>query len=142
MPGRVAVVGLLRTYGAGRGSMCCCWGCCCCCEDGGGKNDCCCCEGEGREAETTAERGGSVRAAESAELFAVVGRLVLDPGRTSPRVEVVRPKLNVGVKGRKEWEGAVAGARKDWLETRKEWLLLGLESGLSISVCGICHVAP
>jgi hypothetical protein len=68
----------------------------------------CCvdCDGKGNDwddeggivAETTAARGGSVRACESAPL-AVGGRLLLDPGRPS-REE--RPKLNVLEKGRKD----------------------------------------
>lgn len=140
MPGRVAVDGLRRPNGVGRGSMCC-GDCCCCCEDGGGRS-CCCCEDAEREAETTAERGGSVRELGSTMLPAVGGRLELVPGRTSPRVGSGRPKLNVEVKGRKECEGAVEGARKDWPGSRKEWLLLGLESGLSKSDCWTCHVAP
>lgn len=140
VPGRVAVVGLREPYGVGRGRMDC-EDCCCCCEDGGGKNDCCCCEDEEREAETTAERGGSDRVAELVRL-PVGGRLVLDPGRISPRVGSGRPKLNVGEKERKEWEGAAAAeARKDWPGSRKEWLLLDLESA-SESACGICQVGP
>lgn len=141
MPGRVAVEGLRRAYGVGRGSMCwedCCW---CCADDGGGRSGCCCEDAE-REAETTAERGGSVRELASARLPEVGGRLELVPGRTSPRAGSGRPKLNVEVKGRKEWVEVVEGARKDWPGSRKEWLLLGLESGLSKSVCWICHVAP
>lgn len=125
----------------GRGSTCC-VGCCWCCEDGGGRSGCCC-GGAEKEAETTAERGGSVREFGSARLPEVGGRLELDPERTSPRAGVERPKLNVEVKGRKEWEGAAAeGARKDWPGSRKEWLLLDVESGLSMSVCWMCHVGP
>jgi hypothetical protein len=51
-------------------------------------------------AETTAERGGSVRACESGPL-AVGGRLLLDPGLPS-LVESERPKLNVAGKARKD----------------------------------------
>lgn len=88
--------------------------------------------GEGAmEAETTAERGGRDRgcdADESRDAVAVVGRLLLDPGR--PSRDVGREKLNgLGGRGRKdcEWwwlkngvEEVVGGIRKDWVESRKE----------------------
>lgn len=72
---------------------------------------------EGRALETTAARGGRVRASASP----VGGRLLLDP---SPEM-----KLNVLEKPRKDCDCADdvddEGARKDWLWSRKEWRLSG-----------------
>ena len=91
----------------------------------------------GRAAETTAERGGNVRAIASAPP-AVGGRLPLDPGLLSrARSEM---KLNELERPRKDcdWDGDVdevdvRGARKDWLGSRKEWLLVGREAARSMS---------
>lgn len=87
----------------------------------------------GRAAETTAASGGSVRASASGPL-AVVGRLLLDPGR--PSREKSGTKLNVlEEKPRKDCDcdEVVEEARKDWLGSRKEWLFVGLELARSTS---------
>jgi len=98
----------------------------------------------GMDAETTAASGGSVRACDADDdsgfvAPAVVGRLLLlDPGLPS-RVEGTL-KLNgeeLAGRERKDWELCwpkneeedVGGARKDWLESRKEWLLAGRGCG-------------
>lgn len=98
----------------------------------------------GSAAETTAARGGSVRAAASGPP-AVGGRLWLDPGR--PLSET---KLNELVRPRKDCdcddevvEMAEGGARKDWLWSRKEWLLLVRDEVVrSMSELCTCHVVP
>ena len=100
----MAVVGLRKAREPGTGSMC--------CVDvgamGNGPDD----EG-GSALETTAARGGRVRA--SGPPPPVFGRLPADP---SPGM-----KLNVLEKARKDCECAdevEEGARKDWLWSRKE----------------------
>lgn len=81
-----------------------------------------------REAETTAERGGSDREFGSPSPPVVGGRLELVRGRPSLAASET-PKPSEEVKGRKDWPGAApaagafevaGGARKDWLESRKE----------------------
>ena len=83
----------------------------CCVEVGAMGND----DEEGSALETTAARGGRVRASGPALPPPVCGRLVVDP---SPET-----KLNVLEKARKDCEcvdDEEEGARKDWLWSRKE----------------------
>ena len=113
--------------------------------------------GEGSAAETTAARGGSVRASDPP--LAVGGRLLLDPGRPSRAKS--ETKLNELEKPRKDCDcddvvvddaaAAAAefdddeeggGARKDWLGSRKEWLLVGRLAARSMSELCTCHVVP
>jgi hypothetical protein len=68
-----------------------------CCVDCGGAGNCWE-DGGGIVAETTAARGGSVRASDSAPP-AVGGRLLLDPGRPSREAN---PKLSELEKGRND----------------------------------------
>lgn len=81
---------------------------------------------EERDAETTAERGGSEREFGSAAGPEVGGRLELVRGRQS-LTELAKPKLSEEEgKERKDWPGAASAAggsvrtRKDWFESRKE----------------------
>lgn len=136
MPGRVAVVGRRRVSEPGNNTL---PPPDCPCEEPGGAGNgwMCCWPGEvEREAETTAWRGGRDREFGSACPLEVSGRLELVRGRLS-LTGSGRLKLTEGVKGRKDWPGAAAaaadeeadgGPRKDWLESRKEWLLLDLDS--------------
>lgn len=96
------------------------------------------------DAETTAARGGSVRACDADDdsalavvgAPAVVGRLLLDPGLPSRVAGTLKPKeVELAARERKDCElcgqveADVGGARKDWLESRKEWLLAGRGCG-------------
>lgn len=131
VPGRVAVVGRRRVSEPGKSTLP--LPDCPCEEPGGAGNGWMCCwPGEAeREAETTAARGGRDREFGSASPPEVGGRLALVRGRPS-RVGSETPKLTEEAKGRKDWPGAAAaaedeevagGPRKDWWESRKEWLL-------------------
>jgi len=104
----------------------------------------------GSAAETTAARGGSVRASEPGPP-AVGGRLLLDPGLPSRAKSAT--KLNELGKARKDCDCDdvdvavvvafdVWGARKDWPGSRKEWLLVGRVEVRSMSELCTCHVVP
>jgi len=102
----------------------------------------------GSAAETTAARGGNVRAIASGPPPAVGGRLLLDPGRPSRAKS--ETKLNELERARKDCDCEddvdvvvdAGGARKDWLGSRKEWLLVGRVVARSISELCTCHVVP